>query len=119
MAITIFHNPRCSKSRATLQLLEEAGVSPEIVAYLDNPPSGQRIQELATLLGIPVADLVRRNEDAFRKATDLPSLEDDAALATWISSNPRVLQRPIVVDSGKGIAVIGRPPENVLDLLRS
>jgi arsenate reductase len=119
MTITIFHNPRCSKSRATLQLIESAGVSPEIVAYLDNPPSGERIREIATMLGVPVADLLRRNEDEFRKAADLPSLDDDMALAGWISSNPKVLQRPIVVDDGKRAAVIGRPPENVLELLPS
>jgi arsenate reductase len=119
MTISIFHNPRCSKSRATLQLIEEAGISPEIVAYLDNPPTGERIHALATLLGVPVADLLRRNESEFRTATDLPSLDDDAALAAWIASNPKVLQRPIVVDDEKGIAVIGRPPENVLVLFPS
>ena len=119
MAITIYHNPRCSKSRATLQLIEAAGVSPEIVAYLENPPGGERIRELATMLGIPVADLLRRNEDQFRNATDLPSLDDDAALAAWIAANPKVLQRPIVVDDDKGQAVIGRPPENVEALLPS
>jgi arsenate reductase len=117
MTITIYHNPRCSKSRATLALIEEAGVSPEIVAYLDCPPSGERIHAIATMLGIPVAGLLRRNEDPFRTATDLPSLDDDTALATWIASNPKVLQRPIVVDDEKGVAVVGRPPENVLSLL--
>lgn len=119
MTITIMHNPRCSKSRAALQLIEEAGISPEIIAYLDDPPSGERILEIAGMLGVPVADLLRRNEDAFRSASDLPSLDDDAALARWISSNPKVLQRPIVVDDENGIAVVGRPPENVLDLLPS
>ena len=117
MTITIYHNPRCSKSRATLKLIEDAGVEPHVVAYLQTPPSGQRVRDLANMLDVPVADLLRRNEDEFRNAVDLPSLDDDAALAGWIAANPKVLQRPIVVDDNKGAAIIGRPPENVLALL--
>ena len=118
MTITIYHNPRCSKSRKTLELIEEAGFSPEIVNYLDNPPAAARICELAGILGLPVAEILRRNEDEFRNADDVPALDDNDALAAWIEKHPRVLQRPIVIDDAAGIAVIGRPPENVRELLQ-
>ena len=117
MTITIYHNPRCSKSRKTLELIEKAGVNPTVVRYLENPPDGGRIQQLAAALGLPVADLLRRNEDDFRNATNLPDLHDDAALANWLAAHPGVLQRPIVIDDDAGIAVIGRPPENVSEVL--
>jgi arsenate reductase len=119
MSITIYHNPRCSKSRATLQLIEASGVSADVVTYLENPPSAERIRELATLLGLPVSDLLRKNEDVFRNAEDVPALDDDAALAGWIASHPKALQRPIVVDDDKHMAIVGRPPENVNELLSS
>ena len=117
MNITIYHNPRCSKSRKTLEIIESAGITPNIVKYLDNPPPAARIRELARAIGIPVADLLRRGEDAFKNAGDLPPLDDDDAVAQWIESNPIVLQRPIVVDEATGAAVIGRPPENVNAIL--
>ena len=119
MTITIYHNPRCSKSRKTLELIQDAGVAPAVVRYLDDPPDGDRVLELAATLGVPVADLLRRNADDFRNATDLPDLEDDASLANWLAAHPKVLQRPIVIDDDAGLAVIGRPPENVADLLPS
>jgi arsenate reductase len=119
MTITIYHNPRCSKSRKTLELIENAGVSAQVVRYLEEPPDADRIRELATTLGVPVSDLLRRNEDDFRSASDLPDLADDAALAAWLARNPRVIQRPIVIDDDKGVAVIGRPPENVIGILPS
>ena len=119
MSITIYHNPRCSKSRKTLELIEAAGVAHEIVRYLDSPPSADRIRELAATIGVPVADLLRRGEDEFRNATDLPALDDDVALAEWLSKYPRVLQRPIVIDDHAGVAVVGRPPESVNALLGS
>lgn len=119
MKITIYHNPRCSKSRKTLELIKEAGISPEIVNYLDSPPTAARIRELAATIGVPVADLLRRSEDDLRNADDLPALDDDDALAAWIAKHPRVLQRPIVIDDAGGIAVIGRPPENVQVILPS
>ena len=115
--VTIYHNPRCSKSRKTLQLLQENGVEPTIVEYLHEPPDARRILELARLLGSGVAALLRRGEDEFRNATDLPELADDQALAAWLATHPRVLERPIVVDNSGKRAVVGRPPENVLKLL--
>lgn len=117
MAITIYHNPRCSKSRKSLKLINSAGVSPTIVEYLREPPDAATIQGLARMLGVAVADLLRRGEAEFKEATDLPELDDDAALAAWIARNPKVLQRPIVVDDATQRAVIGRPPEDVQELL--
>lgn len=115
MAITIYHNPRCSKSRKTLQLINQAGVEPEIILYLRDSPAADEIATLAGKLGLAVADLLRRGESEFKDATDLPDLADDAALAAWLTEHPIVLQRPIVVRGDK--AIIGRPPENVAELL--
>jgi arsenate reductase len=119
MTITIYHNPRCSKSRQTLELIENAGVRPTVVRYLEDPPGADRIRELAATIGVPVAELLRRNEDDFRHATDLPDLDDDASLAAWLAQHPRVMQRPIVIDDSAGLAIIGRPPENVQEILPS
>ena len=118
MSITIYHNPRCSKSRNSLALLTDAGVEPGIVEYLKTPPDAQRIQELAALVGVPVAGLLRRGESEFKEASDLPDLADDAALAAWLARHPKVIERPIVVNDAGDAAVIGRPPENVLGLVR-
>ncbi len=117
MSITIYHNPRCSKSRKTLELLQESGITPTIVEYLDTPPDAVTTLRHAELIGIPVANLLRRGEAEFKEATDLPDLGDDAALAAWLENHPKVIERPIVVDDDKNIAVIGRPPENVLGLI--
>jgi len=118
MSITIYHNSRCSKSRKTLELLERSGVTPTIVEYLDTPPSATATLRHAALIGVRVADLLRRGEAEFKEAGDLPDLADDAALATWLEAHPKVIERPIVVDEENDKAVIGRPPENVLELLR-
>ena len=117
MAITIYHNPRCSKSRKTLELLKEAGAAHTVVPYLEDTPDADRLLQIAKLLGVPLADLLRRGESVFKEASDLPDLGDDDALAHWIAANPIVLERPIVVDDERGKAVIGRPPENVSALL--
>ncbi len=117
MSLTIYHNPRCSKSRKTLELIQEAGVSPNIVDYLSEPPSAARILQLAELMGLTVQELLRRNEADFKDAADLPDLDDNAALAAWVANHPKVLERPIVVDDGANRAVMGRPPENVRNLL--
>jgi len=117
MSITIYHNPRCSKSRKTLEILEQSGISPTIVEYLDAPPTAAATLRHAELIGVRVAELLRRGEDEFKQATDLPDLEDDAALAKWLEAHPKVIERPIVVDEENDRAVIGRPPENVLGLI--
>lgn len=115
--LTIYHNPRCSKSRQTLEIIKEYGVDPIVIPYLEETPAADRILQLAALLKVPVADLLRRGEDDFRNAADAPDLEDDQALAQWIAQHPKTLQRPIVVDGAGMRAVIGRPPENVRELL--
>ena len=115
--LTIYHNPRCSKSRQSLDLLQKSGIEPKVVEYLRTPPSADRILHIAGLLDMPVAELLRRGEEVFKNATDLPDLADHAALAAWIECNPKSLQRPIVVDDEHGRAAVGRPPENILTLL--
>lgn len=115
MNLTILHNPRCSKSRKTLEIIRERGIEPTIVKYLDEPPDGAGILKISQQLGLPVSALLRRRDAA--DAGGVPALDDDAALAAWLSSNIRALERPIVI-SDSGRAVIGRPPENVLELLR-
>jgi arsenate reductase len=117
MSITIYHNPRCSKSRKTLEIIVQSGIEPTIVEYLNTPPEAQTMLRLASLLAIPVANLLRRGEDQFKDATDLPDLDDNEALAAWITAHPKVLQRPIVVNEDLDKAVIGRPPEKVLEIL--
>ena len=117
MALTIFHNPRCSKSRKTLELIRNAGVEPDIRLYLEDTPTATEITAIAARLGVPVEDLLRRGEREFREAIDLPDLADDEALAAWVAAHAIVLERPIVLDDKSGKAVVGRPPENVRALL--
>ena len=115
MAITIFHNPRCSKSRATLALLQERGIEPEIRLYLDDPPSETELRELLGLLGLSPRELMRKGEAEY-KAQGLadPDL-DDGALIRAMAGTPRLIERPIVLANGK--AALGRPPESVLEIL--
>lgn len=117
MAVTIYHNPSCSKSRKTLELIHESGVEHTIVSYLDAPPDAATILAIVARLELQVADLLRRGENEFKNAADLPDLDDDAALAAWLEKHPIVLERPIVVDIETGQAILGRPPENVQALL--
>lgn len=119
MRITIYHNQKCSKSRKSLEVIKEAGIEPTIIEYLHAAPDPATIERLAGQLGIPVAGLLRRGEEVFKDATDLPDLADDAALASWLHQHPRVIERPIVVNEDSGKAAIGRPVENVAEFLRS
>ncbi|MBT8092142.1 MAG: arsenate reductase (glutaredoxin) [Gammaproteobacteria bacterium] len=100
-----------------MEIIRKAGVEPTIVLYLREPPGGSAILDLAGRLNLSVAELLRRGEDVVKKAQDLPAADDDEALAEWIASHPAALQRPIVLDTDSGRAVIGRPPENVSALL--
>ena len=115
MTVTIYHNPRCSKSRRTLELIRGKSIEPAIVEYLDTPPDEGELQELIELLGIAPRDLMRRKEKLF-KALELgdPGLSD-SALITAMSANPILIERPVVTANGK--AALGRTPEAVLDLL--
>ena len=118
MSLKIYHNPRCSKSRKTLEIIQEAGVEPIIVLYLENSPTADEIIAVAGNLGMPVANLLRKGENEFKEASDLPDPDDNSALAAWVAEHPIVLERPIVVDTDSGKAIVGRPPENVNELLR-
>lgn len=117
MTLTIYHNPRCSKSRQTLELLHDREIATTVVHYLDTPPDADRILEIAALLKVSVHELMRTGEAEYKDADDLPDQGDDAALAAWLQAHPKVLQRPVVVDDQRGAAVIGRPPENVFELI--
>lgn len=109
---TIYHNPRCSKSRATLQLLEDKGEKLNIVEYLTSPPSADELKRILTMLGKKPADILRSKEA--REAGVDATLDGDALIAAMVA-NPAVIERPIVVKGAR--AAIGRPPESVLDIL--
>lgn len=115
MSVTIYHNPRCSKSRQTLQLLQEKGVEPEVVEYLQSPPSQDELKDILAKLGMQPRDLMRKKEDEY-KALNLAndSLSNDELVAAMVE-NPKLIERPIVIAGGK--VAIGRPPENVLAIL--
>ena len=114
MSLVIYHNPRCSKSRRTLEILRERGLEPEIVEYLSSPPSAERVLELARLLERPVHEILRSKEAAYGER-GLSTDSSEAELADAVAEEPLLLERPIVVSDDR--AVIGRPPENVLELL--
>ena len=111
---TIYHNPRCSKSRQTLALLEEHGVEPEIVQYLNTPPDADTLRGLIKKLGLKRAhDLLRTKEAEYREAGLDADADDDTVIAA-IVAHPKLMERPVVVKGAR--AVLGRPPENVLEL---
>jgi len=115
MTTTIYHNPRCSKSRQTLALLKENGVEPEIIEYLTTPPAAATLGEIAKQLGVPPRELLRTGEDEYKRERDKVDSLDDDSLLKWMTANPKVIQRPIVVAPAG--ARIGRPPESVLEIL--
>ncbi len=115
MAVTIYHNPRCSKSRATLKLLEERGIAPRIVEYLKTPPDAATLDRLLTGLGMEPRALMRRKEAPYREnGLDNAGLSRDALIAAMVA-HPILIERPIVV-AGDRVA-LGRPPEAVLEIL--
>ena len=113
MNVTIYHNPKCSKSRQTLELLRQQGVRPQIVEYLESPPDAATLRDILARLGIGPRDLMRDKEARDAGLAD-PDLGDEH-LITGMVANPIVIQRPIVVAGGK--AALGRPPEDVLAIL--
>lgn len=113
--IQIWHNPRCSKSRDALNLLESEGISAEIIKYLDIKLTYENIKELLDSLGISADELMRTKEDIY-KELDLKNENDEDRLILAMVENPRLIERPIVIKDGK--AVIGRPIENVINLVR-
>jgi arsenate reductase len=111
---TIYHNPRCAKSRETLALLNERGIEPKVVEYLKTPPTAKELKAIVAKLGIKPEALVRKGEDVYKEKFAGKTLPD----AQWIealAANPILIERPIVVRGDK--AVIGRPPENVEKIL--
>ncbi len=115
MPVTIYHNPRCSKSRQTLQLLRDKGIEPDIIEYLKTPPDAETLSGLLKMLGLAPRELMRRKETAYKdNALDDDAL-GDAALIAGMVANPVLIERPIVVKGRK--AALGRPPEAVLDIL--
>jgi arsenate reductase len=111
----IYHNPRCSKSRQTLQLLQEHGIEPDVCLYLEQPPTAARIEALLAKLGIPARALLRRSEDDYKRLHLADTSHSDADLVAAMAQFPKLIERPIVVRGER--AVLGRPPENVLELL--
>jgi len=114
--ITIYHNPRCSKSRQTLELLQENNISPEIILYLETPPSKSGLRLLLNKLGINARELLRKGEEAYKEhGLSDTSMTEDQIIDAMLAS-PKLIERPIVVAGDK--AVLGRPPENVLTLIK-
>lgn len=114
MAVTLYHNPRCSKSRETLALLQQRGIEPTVIPYLETPPTADELRRLLALLAMAPRDLMRRKE-AKEHGLDDPALSDDQLIA-GMAAHPAVIERPIVVvDDTK--ARLGRPPEQVLEIL--
>ncbi len=115
MKIQILHNPRCSKSRASLQLLREAGHDPEIILYLDSPPDAEQLRAILSALGRSPRQLLRTGEAEYRELGLADERLSDQQLIAAMVAHPRLIERPIVLARGK--AALGRPPESVLDIL--
>lgn len=115
MTVVIWHNPRCSKSRETLALIEAKGIRPKVVEYLKTPPSAAEITDVVKLMGIAPMALMRRGETVFKELElGLRPLGDDELIAA-MAANPILIERPVVIANGK--AALGRPPGNVLQIL--
>ena len=116
MTVKMYHNPRCSKSRQTLQILQEQGVEPVIVKYLETPPTAEELKEVIRMLGLSSArELMRKKEKEYKElGLEDPTLTEDELIAA-MADHPRLIERPVVIKDGK--AALGRPPENVLKVL--
>ena len=113
--MTLYHNPRCSKSRGALELLEARGLQPQVVRYLETPPSAAELRALLARLGYCARQLLRSGEEEYQTlGLADPALDDEALIAAMVA-HPRLIERPILVVGDK--AVVGRPPERVLELL--
>ncbi len=112
--VMIWHNPKCSKSRNSMTLLEEKGVDAEVIKYLDTPPTKEELKTLLSQLGMNARELMRTKETIY-KELGLKDVEDEEKLIEAMVENPKLIERPIVIKDGK--AVIGRPIENVVELL--
>jgi len=115
MSTTIYHNPRCSKSRQALELIRNHGEEPAVIEYLKTPPTREQLKETLRLLGISPRDLLRRGEEEYATLNlDNPQLSDEAIIDAMLA-HPKLIERPIIIHDGK--AIIGRPPEKVLEIL--
>ena len=115
MTVDIYHNPRCSKSRATLQLLRDRGIEPYVIEYLETPPDAIELKALLKGLGMRPRELMRTKEAPYRElGLDDPSLDDEALIRAMVE-NPILIERPIVVNDDR--IALGRPPEAVLEIL--
>lgn len=115
MSIEIYHNPRCSKSRQTLELIREKGVEPEIREYLKTPPDRKTLERILNMLGLEPRDLMRKKEREYKElGLDDPNLTRSDLIQAMID-HPKLIERPIVISGDK--AALGRPPESVLDIL--
>ena len=115
MSVTIYHNPKCSKSRQTLKLLRTRGIKPVIIEYLKEPPDKITLQMILRLLKLKPQDIMRKNEDIYKKLRlGREDLGDEALISAMIK-HPVLIERPIVLANGK--AALGRPPENVLEII--
>ena len=113
--LTLYHNPRCSKSRGALELLEARGLTPNVVRYLENPLNAAQIKALLGKLGISARQLLRTGEDEYKMLQLADDSLSEAQLIAAIAEHPKLMERPILEADDK--AVIGRPPENILELL--
>ncbi len=115
MSVKIYHNPRCSKSRLTLQLIQKQGIEPEIIEYLKTPPTASELEDILQKLDMQPRELMRKNEAEY-KATGMDNTElNSQQLVKGMVDSPKLIERPIVLANGK--AAIGRPPEAVLEIL--
>ncbi|MFK5984902.1 MAG: arsenate reductase (glutaredoxin) [Pseudomonadota bacterium] len=119
MKVTIYHNPRCSKSKQTLQLIEQKGIKPTIIEYLKTPPQVEQIDEFLKSLAMQPRDLMRKNEDEYKENNVADESLSHQQLLAVMFNHPKLIQRPIVVvESAQQTRVaLGRPPENVLKIL--
>lgn len=113
--ISIYHNPRCTKSRLTLALLEERGIHPDVILYLETPPDEKTLADVLGKLGISARQLLRKGEDAYRENNLADESLTEQQLISAMVAHPKLIERPIVVNGDK--AAIGRPPEQVLEIL--
>lgn len=113
--LTLYHNPRCSKSRGALQLLEERGLNPRVIRYLETPPSVADLHSLLSKLGLSARELLRTGEAQYQALDLADATLTEAQLIEAMAAHPQLIERPILVVGER--AVIGRPPENILDLL--
>jgi arsenate reductase len=115
MTIEIYHNPRCSKSRQTLHLIQDQGIEPDVVEYLKTPPDKKTLKQILKMLGLKPRDLMRKKESEYKQnQLDDPNLTQEQLIDAMIA-HPKLIERPIVIKDGK--AAIGRPPEKVLEIL--